>query len=409
MRTTPTPWFLALSALLASACRDGGPSEIGPPAQIVVVAGSPQSALANTELATPIQVAVRDADGQGVPDVTVTFTIIAGGGSFSGGAVSATATTDASGVATAPTWRLGKSAVAQRMRAHAAGITKDDITATVQTSYNIDVRFWGGTMTVEQQALFTNAAARISAIVVGDIIDADARGGTVDPAQCGVTGEPKLNEIIDDVLIYASIRAIDGPGNVLARAGPCFIRPTSTGDHTAIGVMEFDSADLDFLAGAGSLENVIVHEMLHVVGVGTLWTNRNLLVGAGTADPRYTGAGAIQGCRTTGGSVACATTVPVENQGGDGSRDSHWRESTFDTELMTSLFDAGTNPFSLMTIGGLRDLGFVVNENASDPYMVFLNALRTELGLAAPVPAWENIIQPIGVLENGRIRPLRPQ
>ena len=409
MRIASPRSFLVLSALLASACKDNGPGEIGPPAQIVVVAGSPQSALANTDLATPIQVAVRDADGQGVPGVTVTFTIVAGGGSFPGGAISATATTDAAGLATAPTWRLGKSAVPQRMRAQVDGVTKDDITATVQTAYNIDVRFWGGSMTAEQQALFITAAARISAIVTGDIIDADARGGTINPSQCGVEGQPNLNEIIDDVLIYASIRNIDGAGKVLAQAGPCFIRATSTGDHTAVGIMQFDSADLPTLTSGGNLQDVITHEMMHVIGIGTLWDDRNLVVDAGTTNPRYTGVNAVAGCQATGGTVACSTSVPLENEGGSGTADAHWRESTFNAEMMTGFLDGGSNPISLMTIGALKDLGFVVNNAAADTYMIFVNALRAQLGLSAPVPAWENIRRPIGVLEHGRVTPVRPR
>lgn len=408
MRSASPRWLLVMSALLASACSDNGPGEIGPPAQIVVVAGSPQSAFANTDLTTAIQVAVRDAEGQGVPGVNVTFTITAGGGSFQGGTISAAATTDAAGVATAPSWRLGKSAVPQRLRAQAAGISKDDIVATVLTGYNIEVRFWGGSMTPEQQALFNNAAARISAIVTGDIIDADARGGSINPSQCGVQGQPNLNEIIDDVLIYASIRTIDGAGQVLARAGPCFIRGTATGDHTAVGIMEFDAADLNTLTAGGNLQDVITHEMLHVVGVGTLWTDRNIVVDTGTTNPRYTGSNGITGCQSIGGTIACSTTVPVENEGGDGTADAHWREAVFNTEIMTGFLDANT-PISLMTIGALADLGFDVNEAAADTYMIFVNALRAQLRLSEPLPAWENIQRPVGVLENGRITPMRPR
>lgn len=409
MRTQFPRWILVSTALLASACKDNGPDEIGPPAQIAVVAGSPQSALANTDLTTPIQVAVRDADGQGVPGVTVTFTIIAGGGSFPGGVISATATTDASGVATAPAWRLGKSAVPQRLRAQAGGISKDDIVATVLTGYHIEVRFWGGSMTAEQQTLFNNAAARISAIVTGDIIDADARGGTVNPSQCGVEGQPNLNEIIDDVLIYASIRSIDGPGKVLAQAGPCFIRGTATGDHTAVGIMQFDIADLNTLTGGGNLQDVITHEMLHVIGIGTLWDDRSLVLDGGTPNPRYSGSNGITGCQAAGGSIACSASVPLENEGGDGTVEAHWRETTFNTELMTGFLDSGFNPISLMTIGALEDLGFVVNEAAADTYMIFVNALRVESGLSTPRPAWEHVRRPVGVLENGRISPVRPR
>jgi hypothetical protein len=287
-------------------------------------------------------------------------------------------------------------------------VTKDDITAQVQTSYDIEVRFWGGTMTAEQQALFTNAAARISAIVTGDIIDADARGGSVNPSQCGVTGQPNLNEIIDDVLIYASIRSIDGQGQILAQAGPCFVRATATGDHTAVGIMQFDSADLATLTAGGNLQDVITHEMLHVLGIGTLWEDRNFVTDTGTVNPRYTGANAIAGCQATGGNVACAATVPVENQGGEGTRDAHWRETTFNTEIMTGFLDAAT-PISLMTIGALEDLGFVVNDAAADTYTIFLNALRADLGSSRPRPAWENIMRPVGVLEKGRVIPARPR
>ena len=77
--------------------------------------------------------------------------------------------------------------------------------------------------------------------------------------------------------------------------------------------------------------------------------------------------------------------------------------------MMTGFLDSGFNPISLMTIGALEDLGFVVNEAAADTYMIFVNALRAQSLMATPLPAWENIRRPIGVLENGRITPVRPR
>ena len=410
MRHQHIRWLSVAAAFALSACGgDNGPKEIGPPAQIVVTGGAPQSVRANTVAPTNIQVSVRDANGRGVPGVTVTFTIVSGGGSWeTTPSPSVTAVTDASGTATAPAFRLGKSAVPQVIRAEAAGVVKDDITLTVLSSYNITVRFYGDPMSAQQQALFTNAAARLSAIVTGDIIDADARNSTINPSQCGVEGQPNLNELIDDVLIFAAITSIDGNGQVLAQAGPCLVRQGSPA-HTAVGVMEFDSADLGLLTQGGSLQDVITHEMLHVLGVGTLWTDRGILSGAGTADPRYTGTFGIQGCQAVGGSVACLSSVPVEGTGGEGTRDSHWRESTFNTELMTGFLDSGVNPISAITVGALRDLGFVVNTDAADPYTIFLNAFRTQASLVAPAPAWENTLRPIGVLDNGRVIPMRPR
>lgn len=349
---------------------------------------------------------MRDANGRGVAGQTVTFTVAAGGGSLTGGVATATAVSDASGTATAPTWKLGKSADTQTLRASLGSITAD-ISATVQTGYQITIRFFGPAMSAAQQALFTNAAARISGIIVGDVIDADARGGTIDPAQCGVTGQPNLNEIIDDVLIYASIQDIDGAGRVLAQAGPCFIRSTSSGDMTAVGTMQFDSADLGTLSGAGSLQEVITHEMMHVVGLGTLWVDRGHLTGAGTPDPRYTGTQGRQGCVAVGGTVSCATSVPVENDGGEGTADAHWREATFNSEMMTGFLDSGSNPISAMTVGSLADLGFVVNAADNDPYTIFVGALRSSALAATPRANWETMKRPVGILENGRVRPMR--
>lgn len=365
---------------------------LGPPTQIAVVSGGNQSAPAATQLPTPIQIAVRDEFGHGLPGHSVTFSVVGGNGSLA----SSTATTSSDGLATVPAWTLGKRAEPQIVRASLDAITAD-IAATVATQYNIALRL---SMTPEQRVLFNNAAARIAAVVTSDIRDADARGG-VDLTGCGLPGET-LDEIIDDVLIFAAIKGIDGPGNVLASAGPCFIRITDIGDMTAVGVMNFDSADLETLAAGASLEDVITHEMLHVVGIGTLWDNNRSLIGSGG----YVGANAMRECRAAGGEVACAISVPLENEGGAGTVNAHWRETKFNTELMTGFLDAGTNPFSKITIGGLQDLGFDVNYAAFDAYTVFSNtALRA--GPAVRLPAgWERTMRPIGVLERGKIRPL---
>jgi len=65
-----------------------------------------------------------------------------------------------------------------------------------------------------------------------------------------------------------------------------------------------------------------------------------------------------------------ATAVPVENTGGGGTRDSHWRESIFRSEIMTGWIGPGTNmPISRITVGSLADLGYTVNMAAADAYV----------------------------------------
>ena len=64
-----------------------------------------------------------------------------------------------------------------------------------------------------------------------------------------------------------------------------------------------------------------------------------------------------------------ATSVPVENTGGSGTADAHWRESVFGNELMTGWLNSGiTNPLSRITVASMADLGYQVNMNAADSY-----------------------------------------
>jgi hypothetical protein len=354
----------------------------GPLSGLSVMSGDAQVALAGRQLATPIAVAAVDQFGNRIGNQTVMFSIGAGGGSVALGS----ATSGADGLVTAPAWTLGKSAVPQQLIA-TIGPVSVTLTAAVQTSYVIDVRFWGSVMTSEQQALFTEAAARIRGAVVGGLPMYNANGA--DPSLCGVAGVPPLSENIPGVIIYASIQNIDGKGQVLARAGPCYIR-SSTDVRTAIGVMEFDAADIGSLGDR--LVDVIVHEMLHVVGVGSLWAEKGLVQNAGTPTVAYTGASGVQGCRETGGSATCAFTVPIENTGGAGTAGGHWRESTFADELMTGFINAGANPLSVMTVRSIEDLGYSTNASSADPYLIATGSLRQDGSAALATPEgveWE--------------------
>jgi hypothetical protein len=59
----------------------------------------------------------------------------------------------------------------------------------------------------------------------------------------------------------------------------------------------------------------------------------------------------------------------VENGGGPGTRDAHWRESVFFDELMTGYVGPGRDlPLSRVTIASLADLGYQINMAAADPF-----------------------------------------
>jgi hypothetical protein len=354
----------------------------GPLQTLAIASGDAQIALAGTSPSSPIRLSPTDQYGNRLDNQTAAFSIGAGGGEIS--LTTAQSATD--GLITAPTWVLGKSAVPQQLIA-TVGTKSVTVNATVQTSYIIDVRFWGPAMTPEQQTAFTSAANRIRGIVVGALPPDVATDADLTP--CGVTGAPPLNETIPGVIIYASIQNIDGKGGTLAHAGPCYYR-SSTDLRTSIGSMEFDAADIGSLTSSGSLVDVITHEMLHVVGVGVVWNPEGLLRNYDTPTVEYTGAGGIQGCRETGGTTSCASAVPVENTGGSGTANSHWRESVFGNELMTGYINAGALPLSVITARSLGDLGYTVNPAGADPYSIYIGSLREG---AAP-----SLLTPTGVV-----------
>ncbi|HUQ20423.1 MAG TPA: Ig-like domain-containing protein [Gemmatimonadaceae bacterium] len=389
----------------------------GPPASIAIVAGNNQSVVGGAQLPAPLVAQVRDQFGNGVAGATVAFNVTSGGGTVS----PATATTDASGNAGGEIWKVGKSVIPQTLIASTGSFTAA-ATATVATGYQVDLRFFGPTPSAEAAGAFTDAAARIRAAVIGDLADVNLPLSTgnagVNLEQCGVPGVV-LNEVVDDVIIYATVTPIDGPGKILASAGPCFVRLASgascvppvpqCSSFTIVGVMRFDVDDVNNLISTNRLGGVVLHEMMHVVGVGTLWSPKSLLSGKGGTDPRFVGQLGVSGCSEAGGVQTCATGIPVENSGGAGTADSHWRESTFDTELMTGFAEATgvPVPMSNMTIQSLADEGYNVNSQAADPYTIPFGAGLHANVMAAEQPAFDEVLHPIlGITAAGTIRKL---
>lgn len=343
------------------------------PTAISVVSGNAQTVFRGNLVPTSPKVRVVDGGGRPVANTVVTFTPGPGSGVVRG----PPAATDFDGIAGPVVWRLGPTVGPQTLVASVTGGLTIDISATGQappaSQFNIEVQFSGTPPTPAQQAAFDNAVARWTNLILNDLPD-------VTPTSAG-GGCPIPTSPVDDVLIFAELVPIDGVGGILGAAGPCTVRASN--GLTITGIMRFDTADLASLAANGTLEPVILHEMAHVLGIGTRWEAFGLIQGKGGPNPTYTGPGGVLGLKASvqpGGDFNLFAVL-VENTGGTGTRDGHWREVTYTTELLTGFIDA-SNQLSLITAGSLRDFGYVVDDTFTDTYS-FLSAVRA--ATAAPM------------------------
>ena len=247
-------------------------------------------------------------------------------------------------------------------------------------SYDIDVVFIEHG-TNEQDNVVLDAAKRWESAIVQGVTDIDLTDNVIGAGQCG-TNSPVIDYLVDDVVMFVRIDSIDGPGSILARASPCYSRITRFEGYPDIprsviaGFMEFDEDDLTRIAAQGVLVSTVLHEMGHVLGFGTVWERFDLLENPSTtgnpnADTHFTGPLARRAFERSGGrNYRGGGIVPVENGGNRGSADSHWRESVFENELMTPFLASGVEPFSIVTIEAMADLGFSVDPTVADSYRI---------------------------------------
>jgi hypothetical protein len=363
---------------MISGCGDNLPTGSSltstPTNRITATAGTSLSAFYGNFVTGVPQVTVTDKQNKPLVGDTVHFAAT-GGGRVTG----ATALTDSAGHAAPTSWRLGSSG-AQALTVSVTGALPISITAAAAeppaSSFHIQIRYADGTTPNDaEKAAFDAAAARWSQIIlqggapysINELSDGcgDLRGQTV-----------------DGVVITANLTSIDGAGKILGSAGPCILR--DVGLLPAQGYMEFDTADLAALEANGQLQQVILHEMGHVLGFGSIWSvnpgnglaSVMLLDRSDPNDPVFRGPASLSALFGLAGPTGfLGTAVPVENTGGEGTAYAHWRESVFGSELMTGWLNAGSNPLSALTIAQFRDLGYVVNDALGDGYS-FAAAIR---------------------------------
>ncbi len=221
--------------------------------------------------------------------------------------------------------------------------------------YNVTLVFVGNPSS-SVRGVLNDAAARWQQVITSGLADVS---GTINAGDCG--NPNTFSGTIDDVVIFAGVTDIDGPGGVLAQAGVCYTR--TSGGLPVAGLLQFDTADVGSFATA-DLRNIALHEMGHELGIGTIWRAKGVLRGSTGSNPTFTGANANSAWVASGGTGR----VPVENTGGSGTRNGHWRDSVLRNEILTGYYSAGFNPLSRITVGSLQDVGYAVNYSAADPF-----------------------------------------
>ena len=205
--------------------------------------------------------------------------------------------------------------------------------------YNITIEFKGTSWTQALHDIFVTAADRLTNLILGEIPNVTVYGGK---------GGPKT---VDDILITAELGNIDGLYGVLGQAGPTSVRTGSSLPATA--QMKFDIVDVNDM-GLAVFGEVVLHEMSHSLGIGSIWSRLGLV-----SNGQFTGPKAVAEWQKLGGQGG----IPVEQDGGSGTAGSHWDEETFQNELMTGYINDGDNPFSAMSAASFADLGYTITAN----------------------------------------------
>lgn len=245
--------------------------------------------------------------------------------------------------------------------------TSQKIVVEAATDFNITLHFETD-LTDSQREAFEWAVKRWSEVIVGDV--GDVAGFNIDAGDCGNAEAGSYD--IDDLLIFVNVAYEDGEGGVLGFGGPCYIR--NSNNLPFMGRISFDSADLESLEEDGLLNSVILHEMGHVLGIGTIWEMDGLLDWDDGVDSCadadsifFIGNSASQEWQDT---FLQAGNPPVENSGGAGTKCGHWLETKFDNELMTGWLNGNSQPLSRVTAASLEDLGYRIDIYGADEYVL---------------------------------------
>ena len=259
-------------------------------------------------------------------------------------------------------------------------------------SYNIDL-ISITPMTETQAAAYRNAAEKWMRVLAGTELP-DMPVGAEIPVGCWDDVSDRRVDSVDDLLLVVAVGTFES-ASTIASAGPC--RRHADSMLPWMGRVKFNERYLAEIEADGGLEEVVLHEMGHTLGLG-YWSRFDLLANPTLRwfwfaflhnpgeDTHFTGPLAAEAFDAAGGTnYTDGDKVPVENCSGSGSGDAHWRELYWSDkvkdsncregeillggELMSPRYNFGVRaPLSNITIQALADMNYTVNASQAEAY-----------------------------------------
>ncbi len=254
-----------------------------------------------------------------------------------------------------------------------------------EPAFNIELVFVDpAVFTKEQRGVFEQAARRWEAVIAEDIPDVDLSqpGETFDSREHqdwwdawdgdANLGALRVEDEVDDLRVFVG-RPLSGPDKPWGKGGAFWPRTGSSLPILASLEIHEDLLEAAYLYNGGLL-STIEHELAHCLGfAGWMWNELGLLGLSARETPYrdtyFAGVGARAAFHWAGGGSYRGNRVPVENDPAKGGLDSHWRETVFGNELMSTwpLLGQGQS-LSRITIQSLADIGYRVDVTQADPY-----------------------------------------
>ncbi|MEZ5925296.1 MAG: Ig-like domain-containing protein [Hyphomicrobiaceae bacterium] len=184
----------------------------------------------------------------------------------------------------------------------------------------------------------------------------------------GFTPSPVIT--VDDIIILIGFDQLPSDPNDPTRSPAAQGEPLATRSGSSIpayGLLTLDDSGLgNVLGGDGpeALTRLMIHEIGHALGFGTLWDTLGLVQSVNGAES-YVGANALAEFRPLNNDPS-ATVVPIETQGGSGTALQHWDSTLFAGEIFGT--SVSTLAISRISLGAMADLGYTIDLGAADPF-----------------------------------------